>query len=224
MTRDFSVDRDWQSIVERLGGAQTLATSARETKAFQRAREIKTAVELLRLVLAYCLGKRGLRLTAAWAAAIGLADISNVAVLYRLQQCGAWLTLLIGRVLADGVPKPSRGRLIRIVDGTTVAKAGRAGKRRNALWRIHSAFDLPSERFGWFELTDQQEGERLDRIPVVKGEIRIADRAYLQPDRIAAVLHGGGDVLVRAGWRNARWLDATGECVDLIDEFRRAEN
>jgi hypothetical protein len=43
------------------------------------------------------------------------------------------------------------------------------------------AFDLPSERFGSFELTDEKGGERLDRIPIVRGEIRIGDRAYLQP-------------------------------------------
>jgi len=65
-----------------------LEDGARATKAFVRPREIKNAVDLLRLVLAYCLGKRGLRLTAAWAAAIGLVDISDVALLYRLRQCG----------------------------------------------------------------------------------------------------------------------------------------
>jgi hypothetical protein len=224
MSGDFGLERDWLGLVDRLGGAEGLEASARETKAFQRARGIKSAVELLRLVLAYCLGDRGLRLTAAWAAAIGLADISNVALLYRLQHCGAWLSLLIGRALAERAPPPSRGRLIRIVDATTVAKAGRAGQRRSAVWRVHSAFDLPRERFGGFELTDERAGERLDRLPVVAGEIRIADRAYLQPERIAAVLQGGGDVLVRAGFRSARWRDAAGERLDLIAAFRQAES
>ena len=51
---------------------------------------------------------------------------------------------------------------------------------------VHCAFDLPSERFSHFGLTDESEGERLDRIPVVKGEIRLADRAYLAAERIAA--------------------------------------
>ena len=41
-------------------------------------------MDLLRLILAYCLGERGLRSTAAWATAMGLADISNVALLQRL--------------------------------------------------------------------------------------------------------------------------------------------
>lgn len=70
--------------------------------------------------------------------------------------------------------------------------------------------------------TDQREGERLDRIPVVKHEIRIGDRAYLQPDRIAAVLAAEADVLVRAGWKSARWQDHDGAPVDLIGVLRQA--
>jgi hypothetical protein len=222
MTHEAVVDRDWREIVERLGGAAALEASARETKAFLRARVVDSAVSLLRLILAYCLSERGLRSTAAWATSIGLVDISNVALLYRLRQSGDWLAVLVGRALAAAAPQGSRGRLIRIIDATTVPKAGTLAKTKNRLWRVHSAFDLPGERFGFFELTDQQGGETLDRIPVVTGEIRIADRAYLQPDRMATVLDAGADLVVRAGWRNARWLDAEGEPVDLLAEFGAA--
>jgi IS4 transposase len=65
-------------------------------------------------------------------------------------------------------------------------------------------------------VSEEKGGERLDRIAVEPGEIRVADRAYLQPDRIAAVLAAGGDVVVRAGWRNAAWFDPTGAPFDLI--------
>jgi len=222
MTHESLVNRDWRNIVAWLGGAAQLDASARETKAFSRARGIASAVDLLRLILAYCLGERGLRSTVAWATSIGLADISNVALLYRLRQCGDWLALLVGQALAHAAPKASRGRLIRIIDGTTVPKAGKLAKTKNGVWRIHSAFDLPSERFGFFELTDERGGETLDRIPVVKGEIRIADRAFLQPDRIAMVLDGGADVVVRAGWKSARWRDGDGAPVDLPAVLRKA--
>jgi IS4 transposase len=222
MTHESLVTQDWESIVARLGGAAMLNMSARETKAFLRPRVITDAVDLLRLILAYCLGDKGLRLTAAWAATIGLADISNVGLHYRLRACGDWLAMLVGQALAAAAPAASRGRMIRIVDATAVPQAGAAAKQQNKLWRIHSAFDLPHERFGHFELTDQQAGETLDRIPVVAGEIRIGDRAYLQPDRIGVVLDEGGDLIVRAGWKSARWLDAEGEAVDLVAELRKA--
>jgi len=222
MTHESLVNQDWKSVVSRLGGAAMLEISARETKAFLRPREIDNAVDLLRLILAYCLGERGLRSTAAWATSIGLVDISNVALLYRLRQCGDWLAMLVGQALAAAAPKAIRGRTIRIIDATTVPKAGPAAKKQSKLWRVHSAFDLARERFDYFELTDQQAGETLDRIPVVKGEIRIGDRAYLQPDRMAVVLDAGADFLIRAGWKSACWLNAEGNPLDLIAELRNA--
>jgi hypothetical protein len=223
MTHESLVNEDWTRVVGRLGGAAQLERSARETRAFVRRREIPDAVVLLRLMLAYCLGERGLRSTAAWAASVGLADLSSVALFYRLRQCGDWFAVLVDSLLAAAAPKASRGRLIRIIDATTVPKAGPAARKKSKLWRIHSAFDLPHERFGHFELTDQQEGETFDRIPVVKGEIRLADRAYLQPDRIAVVLEAGADVLIRAGWKNARWLNVEGQPLDLIAQLRAAK-
>ena len=222
MRAESLVKQDWSGVVARLGGAEALKLTARETKAFIRAREIKSAVDLLRLILAYCLGEQGLRSTAAWATSVGLVDISCVAVLYRLRQCGDWFALLVGQLLAAAAPKASQGRLIRIIDATTVRRKGPQGKNRNGVWRIHSAFDLPQERFGHFELTDQKEGERLDRIPPVAGEIRLADRAYLQPERMARLIKAGADFVIRAGWKGARWLDGKGRALNLITELRKA--
>jgi DDE family transposase len=172
--------------------------------------------------LAYCLGERGLRLTAAWAAAVGLVDISNVAILGRLQKSSDWLALLVGRALEAAAPKATQGRLIRIIDGTTVSKVGPEARKNNQLWRIHSAFDLPAERFGFFELTDETGGERLDRVPVIRGEIRLADRAFLQPDRMRSIIEDGGDFVIRAGWKAARWLDVDGQPFDIIAELGEA--
>ena len=215
-------NQDWQLIVDRLGGAAAIESSARRARAFLRAREIPNAVALLRLILAYCLGPGGLRSTAAWASASGLVEISNVGLLQRLRRSGDWLSALVGQALARGAPAASRGRPIRLIDATAVPQAAVAARRKNGLWRIHSAFDLPAERFGFFVLTDQHGGERLDRIPVEKGEIRIADRAYMQPDRIAAVIAAGGDIVVRSGWKGAGWLDGEGNRFDLIAALRRS--
>jgi hypothetical protein len=222
MTPNTVLGRDWPKLVAMLGGAEALRSSAVETKAFRRARKVASAADLLRLVLAYCLGRGGLRLTAAWAGAIGLADLSNPALLQRLRQCGDWLTLLIGQALAAGMPAPCRGRLIRLIDATSVPKAGAAARRGNRVWRIHAAFDLPAERFGAVQLTDGGTAERLDRIAVVPGEIRVADRAHLHPDAIANVCADGADVVVRTGWKSARWRDAADQPVRLPDLLRAA--
>jgi hypothetical protein len=144
MNADSLLNQDWSRIVSRLGGAASLATTARICKAFLRPRGIRNAVDLLRIISAYCLGDRGLRATAAWAAAVGLADISNPAILYRLRHCGDWLTMLIGQLLATTTPTPARGRLIRLIDASTVVKPGPEAQKSNKLWRVHAAFDLPA--------------------------------------------------------------------------------
>jgi len=120
MKPDSLLNEDWSMVVTRLGGAASLDQTARAAKAFVRPREIRSAADLLRLVLAYCLGERGLRATAAWAAAVALTDVSNPAILYRLRQCGDWLNLLIGQLLTSGVPRAGGGRLIRLIDATCV--------------------------------------------------------------------------------------------------------
>lgn len=129
-----------------------MEAGAYDTGAFQRPRAVASAVGLLRLILAYC--KKGLRSTAGWASSVGLAELSDVALLNRLRKCGGWLTLLVGQTLACEALVASRGRVIRLIDGTSVPKAGAAAKKTNKLWRIHSAFELPAERFSHVELTD----------------------------------------------------------------------
>lgn len=226
MTHESLINSDWRGVVERLGGSNRLEREAREAGAFRRAREVKCAVDLLRLTLAYCLGSMGLRLTAAWAEAAGVASLSNVALLKRLRKMLPWLEVLVGRLLAaasDGLCIPA-GRPIRIVDATVVAKAGRKDRKAGGVWRVHAVFDLPAERFSAFELTDESEGEHFDRAAVVPGEIRLGDRAYLQPDRMAAVLEAGADIVVRAKWNGARWLDADGGKIDLIELLKKAQN
>lgn len=234
MTHATLTETEWDGTVERLGGAERLEDEAREAGAFQRPREIKSGVDLLRLVLAYCLGLTGLRLTAAWAEGIGLASVSNVAVLYRLRQCGPWLEQIVARLLSQAVLTAPRapakigtldgsradGRLIRLIDATVVCKAGKAARENGRVWRIHAGFDLPfagqPERFSAFELTDEKQAERIERLAVIPGEIRIADAVHCKPDGIAQVMAAGADVVVRASWQGARWLDKDGFPFDLV--------
>jgi hypothetical protein len=226
MTRESLSNTEWLRTVDRFGGTELLEKEAREFGAFERARKVKCAVDQLRLVLAYCWGTRGLRLTAAWAEAIGLASLSNVALLKRLRNSADWLERLVCRLIGEGSRKAgvaaAKGRPVRLVDATSVAKAGRDARESGGVWRVHSVFDLASERFTAFDLTDEGEAEVIDRAAVVAGEIRVCDRAYLQPDRIAKVLDAGADIVVRAGWNGARWLDSEGNRLDLIALLNKA--
>lgn len=223
MTHESLLNELWQTALTRLGGATAVETSARELRAFLRPRAVQSATDLLRLILAYCLGGMGLRLTSAWAASVGLADLSNVALLRRLRNCGAWMEHLVGQLLKQENQPAAVGRRIRLLDGTTVAKSGKDARKNSGLWRLHCAFDLPAERFSFVELTDEKGGERLDRTPVTKGDIVIADRGFLHPDPLAHILEQGADVIVRAGWRGARWLDSSGKPFNMLAALTAAE-
>ena len=224
MTHETLLNELWQMALTRLGGASAIEASARELGAFLRVRAVQSGADLLRLILAYCLGGMGLRSTSAWAASVGLADLSNVALLKRLRKCGVWIEHLVGQLLKPETQPTVDGRRIRLLDGTTVPKAGKDSRKNNGLWRLHCAFDLPGERFSFIELTDEKGGERLDRTPFVKGDIAIADRGYLHPEPLSRILEQGADVIVRAGWKGARWLDGNGKPFDMLAALTKAES
>ena len=224
MTHETLLNELWQSALVRFGGSAVVEASARETGAFLRARAVSCAADLLRLVLAYCLGGMGLRLTSAWASSSGLADLSNVALLKRLRKCGAWMEHLVSALLSDGQKPAAEGRRLRLLDGTTVPKAGRDAKKNSGLWRLHCAFDLPAERFSFIELTDEKGGERLDRTPFAQGDIAIADRGYMHPEPLAHILEQGADVIVRAPWSGARWLGKDGKSFNLLAALTASES
>jgi len=223
MTHESLPNDLWQSTLARLGGNAAVEACAREKGAFARARSVASAADLLRLILAYCMGGMGLRSTSAWAASVGLADLSNVALLKRLRKCGPWMEHLASLLLSSGAQPAAQGRRIRLVDGTTVSKAGREAKNNNGMWRLHCAFDLPAERFSFIALTDEKGGERLDRIPFAKGDIVIADRGFMHPDPLAHVLEQGADVIVRTPWKGARWYGKNGKPFDLPAALAAAE-
>ena len=227
MTSESLGGHDWSRLLVQLGSVELLEREARETGAFTRKREITCGVDLLRLVFAYCLGSMGLRLTAGWAEAIGFASLSNVAVLKRVRKTAPWLEVMLGRLLARrsaSAKKLGKGRLIRLVDATTVAKKSRQDRHNGGVWRIHAVFDLSPdvERFSVFELTDEREGERADRAAVVTGELRIMDRGMMQPDRLAKIVEAGADFIVRAPWNGARWLAQDATQFDLIGTLMKA--
>ena len=230
MAHTEQIDTDWNDAVELLGGAVLLEAEARETKAFVRPRQIMCAVDLLRFIFAYCLGKWGLRLTAAWGDGIGLASISNVALLGRLRNAVPWLERIAARLLARAVEgrsaagaAPGKGRPVRLFDATNVVKAGKTARESGGVWRIHAAYDLPEERLSAFVITDEKGAEAINRIAVVPGEIRVADRVHCRADDLADVIAQGADVVVRASWKSARWLDDDGRSFDIVGALRDSE-
>lgn len=222
MEHDFSSDAGWSGLLARVGTRDDLDASARASGALTRRRGVRDGASLLRLGLGYGPGGMSLREAAAWAQMQGIAELSDVALLKRLRGAADWFGSLAGQVLAERAQAGDIGsRPLRLLDGTVLSAPGSAAAGRGADWRLHMGYDPVACRFTDFELTDGKGAERLDRLPAVQGEIRIADRGFgRHPDSIRAISAGPGDYLVRVHWRSLHWLGAGGERFDVMGFLR----
>lgn len=189
-------DDEWLHVVRLL--PPDLDSSCRNKLAMERFREIRSATDLLRLCLAYGVCDLSLRQTAAWASALGLGQLSNVAVLKRLRSAGDWLGYLVGQWLADhGLTRDLPSRQLRIVDGSVVRTPG----EQPPDYRLHLSFDPVQMRITDVDLTPTSQGESLHHHIRGEGEVLLADRGYGRPPQIAAALARGAHVVVRIAFQ-----------------------
>jgi hypothetical protein len=220
MLNTSQLDQGWPHLLSRFGSAEELEATAKASGALLRCREIKTAGDLLRLALAYGPCGMSLRTVAAWADTIGLASLSDVAVMKRLQASADWLQevagQLLARRLADG-PAVSVGRIIRLIDSTTISAPG----SDRADWRLHYSYDPREGRAVGFELTTAHHGEHLRRVKVTAGDIWVADRGYAKGEGLLHLVQGKADFVVRVGWNSLSLRGADGRPLDMAKRLKR---
>jgi hypothetical protein len=210
------VGQDWEKTQARIG--IDLERTARETKALQRKREIRSAKDLLRLILFYAVSDWSLRLSAAWALLSGIGYLSDVALLKRLCNSRVWLGQLVGWVLAQrcSALRQMAGVRVRLLDATCLSHPGSDGTD----WRIHVSFDLQQLCMDGIEVTDRHGGETLARFPSRENEIQIADAGYAFAAGMGAVLATGAGLIVRINWRNVAVFDLEGQRFQILPWLR----
>lgn len=205
------VEDDWQYVVSLM--PRDLESLCSSRLALNRKREIASAQDYLRLCLAYSICDMSLRQTAAWASATGVAHLSDVAVLKRLRAAPGWLGSVIAEWLYQrGLTQETPGRKVRILDATTVSKPGSQGTD----WRLHLRMDLTERRIEQVEVTNEREGERLDRHTITPNEVILGDRGYATNRGIAHVLQAGGHVVIRSRWSGLALKTQTGGRLDIL--------
>ena len=139
-TASLPADR-FDELLRRLPADLDLDALAHHTKAIERKREIDTGANLLRLALARGPGGLSLSQTAAWASMLGLADMSDPGVKYRLDKAVEFLDAVIVRQLADKAPGAAvrwARRTLRLSDGSCFREPG----AKTTSWRLHAVYDL----------------------------------------------------------------------------------
>src|ERR1700743_3733271 len=120
---------DWASIVAVIGEVADLEATARQFKALQRRRKIRSAEALARLAMIWGPGRQSLREAAALAGDCGIADLSDKAVEGRLRKMGNWLEHLLSRLLTRRL-LPAAGAIdggldLSLVDGSLICAPGK---------------------------------------------------------------------------------------------------
>lgn len=220
----LTIRNNWQTALSHLRKLCDLEETAREFKAFIRARGVQTATNLLHVALAYGEGM-SLRETSGWAGAGDLACLTDTALLNRLAKAADWLEHLAKQLVEKSQPQPRgpwAGRRLRLVDATTINPRGtkRSQRTKGTRWRLHMDYDLDG-RINSFELTSGKGGESLRRFQWGPGDVAVADRGYAKAKDLRAVVDAGGDFVVRVGWNALRLLDAEGAPFDLFAELRK---
>jgi len=154
----------------------------------RKLRSFKTEEEVMRTLLLHVANGYSLRETVTRAKLSGLAEVTDVALLKRLQCSEEWFKSLCMSLLKErgiNIEKSVHNNVqMRVVDGTVVKEPGKTGSE----WRVHYSIRLPDLSCDYFKLTATKgtlTGESFKQYPVKQGECIIGDRAYSTVQGIA---------------------------------------
>src|SRR5271170_129493 len=199
----------WQQAAARFG-------------AIKRLRGFSSPEALLRTLLLHVGLGYSLRETVVRARLASWADVSDVALLKRMRNSERWLRFLCIELLRESgtfaLEKPVG--TVRIVDGTIVKEPGKTGSQ----WRILYSLQLPSLMCDFLEVTasgGEGNGESLNRLPVARHELILADAGYCSVAGIEYVQKRGADVLVRVNPQAFVAYSHQGKRFTLLTRLRR---
>jgi len=201
-------DNNWRYLETLL--PDDLETTARQTGALGRPREVTSAKSLLRLILSYGVSNLSLKDVAAWARASSIAMLTAPALFYRFCHAKEWLVQILGQLLQPNITDLTPNLSLRAVDATVINGPGTKGTD----WRVHVNVD-PQGLLKSVEITDHHGGESYKRFSFLKGEIILGDRAYSMAPGIYSVFKAGAYVVARTSLYNIRLCDERKNVIDL---------
>ena len=195
---------------------------AKELGALRRCRKVPDAETLLRVLLIHLAEGYSLRETAVRARQGHVLDVSDVTIMNRLKDSGAWFQWMNERLMEQWVSLHPRAvfgvqRAVRVVDATRIKEPGPTGSS----WCVHYSMRLPSLACDELWVCDRHGGgETFKRFDVRPGDLFVGDRVYGVAPGIAHVANGKGDVLVRFAMSNLPLSTEKGRPLRLLTRLR----
>lgn len=211
---------DWEWLLEFL--PDNWNEKAKQLGALTRKRNFHSPESLLRSLLIHLVNGCSLRETVVRAKCGEIADVSDVALLKRLNASGEWFRWMAQELMNGCIEKTTFALFpdwlqIRLVDATCVSEPGSTGTD----WRIHYAVDLPSLKCAEVKVTDCHTGETFKNFHSEKDILWVADRGYCHREGIHHIVKGDGYVLVRINLTNLPMLIENGVDSFIILEHLR---
>jgi len=194
-----------------------LEESAKSTGALLRKRGVKSAFELLKLLLICAIATMSMRMLSLSAVSLNIADISDTAMRKRIIKSVAWLTLLLNTMLPTRSLNQKSGNVlglkktVHLVDGSNVVITGKEGEAI----RVHMSYNLNIDSMDEVKVTDKHTAEGFAHYTIQAGDIYIADAGYGKAKMYEYVTKRGADVVLRCTPNHLKLLDLNGQPIEM---------
>jgi hypothetical protein len=189
---------------------------------FARRREIKSVLDLLRLVFLYLTEGKSFSGTAALLQLGDICSISKKAVFTRFQRCGEWLRWLCEHLYRNNeaigeAPSWLGDRKVYLVDAGDEPVHG----SDKADYRLHYAIGLFDLGMKEMALTATEQGEKVSNFKSFgEQDLVIGDRAYCSKQGIEYLLGRGSGFLFRFGTKRFHVYNRQGRRVNVLGYFK----
>jgi hypothetical protein len=181
--------------------------------------KIRSARDLLRLILLHAGADIGLRQTVALAAEGGLPEVSHVTLHRKMRLAAPFLRELVGRLTRAGdelSPERWGGYEVRAIDGSSFCAPGGDGTDA----RLHLQLRLSDLEIVGVAIDDRSVGESYKRFVWKPNQLAMGDRGYANAPGIASVVEQGADVLCRVNRNSLPMRTRSDEPIDLMAWLR----
>ena len=171
-----------------------------ETKAFGRARKIRTPLDLLQLIFAYVVLHKSLPEMEVWSSDMGIAEIAFPSLWERFQRSANFMMWLMNSLLLHLVPPLHGDWIFTPIDATTFSLPG--SKKRD--WLVHAAWC--NGGFIYLKITKGKgkgNGESFAHYEELSDRaVALTDRAYGTPPQVTRMEGWGKKYVTRFTWNN----------------------
>lgn len=181
---------------------------------------IKSARELLRLILLHAGADLGLRQTVTLVAEQGGPKVSHVTLHKKMRLAAPFLRALVAG-MTDSARRPASverwaGYDVVVVDGSTFCGPGATGTDA----RVHLQLRLSDLEIVDAIVEDQSVGESFKRFTWHEGQLALGDRGYANPPGLASVVKQGAEALVRVNRSSMPLFTLKNEPIVLLSWLR----